>query len=269
MAVRYERDGNVATLTLDRPERRNAFNRAMKDRLIDCIAKADADDEVRAVIVTGAGNDFCVGADLSGGADALRTDTPGWRDGGGEVALCLFQCRKPVIAAITGSAIGVGVTMTLPMDIRLASEDARCGFVFARRGIVPESCSSWFLPRVVGIVRALEWTLTGRIVAVPEAQAAVLVNEVLPSASLLARARDRGGDRRAMLRCVRRDVAPTPVADARRGAPHGRPSHRERGARRAGACARRRRRDQCVSRQTPGAVPDAAQHGHATGLSLV
>ncbi len=205
----------ILTLTLDRPDRLNAFDAAMMNELIAAFDAADADDAVRVVIVTGAGRAFCAGADLSAGAQtfdyAARADRPDkqatprstdgetdWsdesvRDGGGRVTLRIFDCLKPVIAAINGPAVGIGATMLLPMDIRLAADTARIGFVFARRGITPEACSSWFLPRLVGISRALEWTCTGRIVAASDALAAGLVSAVhapddlLPAARALAR----------------------------------------------------------------------------------
>ena len=164
----YEVDEGVLTLTLNRPEKLNAFTRIMMDEMIDAFDRADADDNVRAIIVTGAGRAFCAGADLAAGgktfnADAREDQESGLnRDGGGLLTLRIYQCNKPVIAAVNGAAVGVGVTMTLPMDVRLASEFAKFGFVFARRGIVPEACSSWFLPRVVGVNQALEWAYSGR-----------------------------------------------------------------------------------------------------------
>src|SRR5437016_639207 len=194
--IRYEVDGPILTLTLNRPDKLNAFTVRMMHELIDAFDRADADDAVRVVIVTGAGRAFCAGADLSGGSGAfdhtsgskpLTIDTH--RDGGGLVVLRIFESKKPVIAAINGPAVGVGITMTLPMDVRLASTAARMGFVFARRGIVPEACSSWFLPRVVGISRAAEWVYTGRIFSAEEALAGGLVSRIVPPADLLATAR--------------------------------------------------------------------------------
>jgi enoyl-CoA hydratase/carnithine racemase len=192
----------VLTITLDRPERLNAFTVPMQRELCAAFDRADADPEVRAVVVTGRGRGFCAGADLAGGGDTFDIDAGSpatgsggdgpHRDEGGLVALRIFECTKPVIAAINGPAVGVGATMTLPMDVRLASETARFGFVFARRGIVPEACSSWFLPRVVGISTALEWTLTGRVFDAPEALERGLVRSVhahddlLPAALALA-----------------------------------------------------------------------------------
>ena len=183
----------VMTVTLNRPERLNAFTTQMMLDWLQLLDAIDADDEVRAVIVTGAGRGFCAGADLGGGGetfDASRQERiDEHRDGGGRVTLRLFECRKPVIAAINGPAVGVGITMTLPMDVRLASEEARFGFVFARRGIVPEAASSWFLPRVVGISQAMEWVTTGRVFGAAEALAGRLVSRVLPPGELLPAAR--------------------------------------------------------------------------------
>jgi enoyl-CoA hydratase/carnithine racemase len=194
---------HVLTLTLDRPERLNAFTGRMAAELIAAFDRADADDDVRAVVVTGAGRGFCAGADLAaGGATfdyderaaerAQGPDADPDRDRGGLVSLRIFECTKPVIGAINGPAVGVGATMTLPMDVRLASTAARIGFVFTRRGIVPEAASSWFLPRVVGISRAMEWVSTGRVFDAAEALDAGLVRsvhapeELLPAAYALA-----------------------------------------------------------------------------------
>ncbi|HUN69770.1 MAG TPA: crotonase/enoyl-CoA hydratase family protein [Burkholderiales bacterium] len=198
--IRYEVAERVATVTLNRPARLNAFTIRMRDELISAFERADADDEVRAVIVTGAGRAFCAGADLSGGSttfDYAKRGAAGseeaTRDGGGRVSLALYASRKPVIAAVNGAAVGVGVTMTLPMDIRIASSAAKFGFVFARRGIVPEACSSWFLPKVVGLSRAAEWLYTGRVFGADEALAGGLVSRVvapealMPTALALAR----------------------------------------------------------------------------------
>jgi enoyl-CoA hydratase/carnithine racemase len=174
----------------------------MQRQLVDAFDQADADPEVKVVVVTGRGRGFCAGADLEFGADTFDVgagspatgsgDRRPHRDEGGLLTLRIYQCTKPVIAAINGPAVGVGATMTLPMDIRLASESARFGFVFARRGIVPEACSSWFLPRVVGINTALEWTMTGRVFDASEALERGLVRSVhaaddlLPAAYALA-----------------------------------------------------------------------------------
>ncbi len=183
----------VLTLTLHRPERLNAFNTRMMEELLQVFDAADRDDEVRSVIVTGAGRAFCAGADLGTGGgtfDASRRESlEQHRDGGGRVTLRIFESKKPVIAAINGPAVGVGITMTLPMDVRLASRDARIGFVFARRGIVPEAASSWFLPRLVGISQAMEWVATGRVFGAEEALAGRLVSRVLAPEELLPAAR--------------------------------------------------------------------------------
>ena len=191
--ILYEAGEGVLTITLHRPEKLNAFTPTMMRELIDAFDRADADDGVRAVIVTGAGRAFCAGADLSGGGgtfdNTARDTLETHRDGGGLVALRIFESKKPVIAAINGPAVGVGITMTLPMDVRLASTAARMGFVFARRGIVPEACSSWFLPRVVGISRAAEWVYTGRVFSAEEALAGGLVSRVVAPADLLETAR--------------------------------------------------------------------------------
>ena len=193
--------GGVMTITLNRPDKLNALSRPMRNGLLAAFDQADNDDDVRAVIVTGAGRAFCAGADLSKGEDTfdyakrgeLRDDGLN-RDGGGLVALRIFTCKKPVIAAINGPAVGFGVTMTLPMDIRLASSEARMGLVFARRGVVPEACSSWFLPRIVGISKALEWTMSGRVFGADEAKTGGLVSEVLAPNDLLPRAREIAED---------------------------------------------------------------------------
>lgn len=213
----------VMTITLDRPANLNAFTVTMLRELHAALDHADADDDVRVVIFTGNGRAFCAVADLSAGAETFQYKRRGAdeaagggavegagrelfasmesdgaivqpdgeiRDGGGILTLRIFKCRKPVIAAINGAAVGVGATMTLPMDIRLAAEGARFGFVFNARGIVPEACSSWFLPRVVGINTALEWCYTARLVPAAEAQAAGLVRSVHPADELLPAARE-------------------------------------------------------------------------------
>jgi len=197
--ITYEVADRIATITLNRPEQLNAFTNTMMREVIDAFDRVDADDEVRVVIVTGAGRGFCAGADLSGGGETfsgggsdVQTDAGVPRDGGGLVTLRIFECTKPVIAAINGPAGGVGVTMTLPMDIRLASDGAKFGFVFARRGILTVACSSWFLPRLVGISQAAEWCYTGRVFPAGEALAGGLVrsvhapDELLPAARAIA-----------------------------------------------------------------------------------
>ena len=193
--LRTDLEEGVLTVTLDRPDRLNALSPQMGEDLIRLIDDVDANDEVRAVIVTGAGRGFCAGADLGGsGSEGGAFDRKGreareHRDEGGLITLRLFDSTKPWIAAINGPAVGVGVTMTLPMDVRLCSERARFGLVFARRGIVPEACSSWFLPRVVGIGRAMEWVATGRVFEAAEALDGGLVTRVLPHDDLLPTAR--------------------------------------------------------------------------------
>lgn len=208
----------IATLTLNRPDKLNAFTGRMMHEIISAFDETDARDDVKVVIVTGAGRAFCAGADLSAGAKTFDYDArdddkssragqaspvrpdgtvdyshEGVRDGGGRVTLRIFDSLKPVIGAINGPAVGIGVTMQLPMDIRIASENAKFGFVFARRGIVPEACSSWFLPRLVGISRAMEWCATGRVFDAAEALEGGLVRQVvspeqlMPTAIALAR----------------------------------------------------------------------------------
>jgi enoyl-CoA hydratase/carnithine racemase len=195
--ITYRVEEGVATITLNRADKLNAFTETMRDEVIDAFGRTDGDDRVRAVIVTGAGRGFCAGADLSAGAETFDYQARGKtaadevpRDGGGLVTLRIFDSCKPVIAAVNGPAVGIGVTMTLPMDIRLASEEARFGFVFARRGVVPEACSSWFLPRIVGISQALQWAYSGRVFGAEEALAGGLVNEVVAADALLPRARE-------------------------------------------------------------------------------
>jgi enoyl-CoA hydratase/carnithine racemase len=231
---------NVLTITLNRPDRLNAWTATMCRELIEALDLADADDEVRAIIVTGAGRGFCAGADLQAGGQTFDyrerrragvivagevPDGAAPRDNGGVFTLRVFECRKPVIAAINGPAVGIGATMTLPMDIRLAADDARIGFVFARRGIVPEACSSWFLPRLVGISRAMEWVATGRVFSAQEAFDAGLVRSLHPGAELLAAARSLAAE-------IAENAAPVSVALARRmlwtmlGAEHPMIAHR-------------------------------------------
>ena len=222
----------IATITLNRPDKLNAFTGRMMHEIIDAFDTTDADDSVKAVIVTGAGKGFCAGADLSSGGDTfakggsdVQTDQGVPRDGGGLVSLRIFDSLKPVIGAINGAAVGVGVTMTLPMDIRLASENARFGFVFAKRGIVPEACSSYFLPRIVGIQQATEWVFTGRVFPASEALDARLVRSVHPAGDLLPAAR-------GLAREIADNTAPVSVALSRRmlwrmlGASHPMEAHR-------------------------------------------
>ena len=198
--IELEINEGIATIWLNRPDKMNAFTERMRYEVIDALDRTDANDEVRAVIFTGRGRAFCAGADLSsgegtfsrGGSDVMgRNGVP--RDGGGTVSLRIYESKKPVIGAINGAAVGVGVTMTLPMDIRLASTAAKFGFVFSRRGIVPEAASSWFLPRLVGISQAMEWVASGEVFPAEEALAGGLVrsvhepDELLPAAYALAR----------------------------------------------------------------------------------
>ena len=193
--ILYDLEDSVLLITLNRPEILNAFNRDMMAEMIDALDKADADDNVRAIIVTGAGRGFCAGADLSAGGNTFNAEARDdredglHRDGGGRVTLRIFECKKPIIAAINGAAVGIGATMTLPMDIRLCSTKAKFGFVFARRGIVPEACSSYFLPRVVGISQALEWCYSGRVFPGDEALAGGLVRSIHQPDDLLAAAK--------------------------------------------------------------------------------
>ncbi|HTB69412.1 MAG TPA: crotonase/enoyl-CoA hydratase family protein [Solirubrobacteraceae bacterium] len=228
----------VLTITLNRPERLNAWTATMGRELIEAFDQADADDDVRAIIVTGAGRGYCAGADLAAGGETFDykaraeeaslltpADAGVPRDNGGQFTLRVFSCTKPVIGAINGPAVGVGATMTLPMDVRLAADDARMGFVFARRGIVPEACSSWFLPRVVGISRAMEWVATGRVFSAQEGLDAGLLRSLHSADELLPAAR-------ALAREIAENAAPVSVALARRlmwrmlGAEHPMVAHR-------------------------------------------
>ena len=184
--IAYTVSDGVATITLNRPARLNAFTPTMMSELIEAFDATDADDAVRAVIVTGAGRAFCAGADLGGGAATFRHGKePGTgtvpRDSGGRVVLRIFRSLKPVIAAINGPAVGVGASMTLPMDVRILADTAKVGFVFGARGIVPDGACTWFLPRIVGVSQALEWCLTGRVFAAGEALAGGLVRTVCPA----------------------------------------------------------------------------------------
>jgi enoyl-CoA hydratase/carnithine racemase len=191
--ILVDKSEGIQTITFNRPDRLNALNQQMLLDTLAALDEADADDDVRAVIVTGAGRGFCAGADLGAGGGTFdhsaREAREQHRDGGGLLTLRIFECKKPLIAAINGPAVGVGSTMTLAMDVRIASDQARFGFVFARRGIVPEAASSWFLPRVVGISQAMEWVATGRVFSAQEALAGRLVSRVVPHAELIATAR--------------------------------------------------------------------------------
>jgi enoyl-CoA hydratase/carnithine racemase len=212
--IEYEVADGILTITLNRPDRLNAFTLTMLGELLTAFDMADADDDVRAIVVTGAGRAFCAGADLEKGGETFdwrarqhSDEVP--RDGGGRVALRIFDSNKPVIAAINGPAVGVGITMTLPMDVRLVAEGAKIGFVFVRRGIVPEATSSWFLPRIVGISQAMEWVATGRVFDAEEALRGRLVRSVHPGAQLLPAAY-------SLAREIVEHTAPVSVAMARR-----------------------------------------------------
>jgi len=228
----YEVSEQIATITLSRPDKLNSFTNRMLKEIIAAFDESDADDNVRAVIVTGSGRAFCAGADLSGGGETfakggsdVNAKTGVMRDGGGLVSLRIFESKKPVIGAINGAAVGVGVTMTLPMDIRLASTASKFGFVFAKRGIVPEAASSWFLPRIVGISQATEWCFTGRMISADEAKEARLVRSVHAPEDLLPAAR-------AIAREIAENTAPVSVALSRQmlwrmlGADHPMQAHR-------------------------------------------
>ena len=228
----YEVSNNIATVTMHRPDKMNAFTGVMLNELLQVFDEIDTDDNVRAVIVTGSGRAFCAGADLSHGADTFsdgnlsgQTASSVRRDGGGMVTLRMFRCNKPIIGAINGAAVGIGATMTLPMDIRIAADTAKMGFVFTRRGIVPEACSSWFLPRLVGIAQAQEWVLTGRVFLADEALRGGLVRSIHPQAELLQVARDLAQE-------IVDNTAPVSVALARQmmwrmlGASHPMEAHR-------------------------------------------
>jgi len=231
--IRLEVEDGIATLTLNRPDKLNAFNTQMMQEMIAAFDQTDADDSVRVVIVTGAGRAFCAGADLSAGAATFDYSTRGGqdkeartvegvqRDGGGLLTLRIYDSLKPVIAAVNGPAVGVGVTMQLAMDIRMASTDAKYGFVFSRRGINPEACSSWFLPRLVGVQTALEWCYSGRVFPAQEAHERGLVRSLHAPDDLLPAAR-------ALAREIADNTAPglhrpDPAADLADG--RGKPSH--------------------------------------------
>jgi enoyl-CoA hydratase/carnithine racemase len=220
--ILYSVEEQILTITLNRPDKLNAYNATMQAELIDAFDKADADDNVRAIIITGAGRGFCAGADLSSGGNTFDRDARRGpvrrhadgsvdysdqqaRDGGGQVTLRMFKCLKPVIGAINGPAVGIGATMQLAMDIRIASENARFGFVFSQRGIVPEAASSWFLPRIVGISQALEWCYSGRVFPAQEALAGGLVSRVVPHDELIPAAR-------ALAKTFMEKTAPVSVA---------------------------------------------------------
>ncbi len=216
--ILYDVANGVATITLNRPEKMNAFTNVMMEEMCSAFDRVDADDEVRAVIVTGSGDRaFCAGADLTpdsggqvfaSGSAVEELSDERVRDSGGRLTLRIFQCTKPVIAAVNGAAVGIGATMQLAMDIRLASDAARFGFVFARRGIVPEAASSWFLPKIVGISQALEWCMTGRVFDAAEALAGGLVRSVHAPADLL-------GEAQKLAREIADNTSPVAVAMTR------------------------------------------------------
>ena len=259
--IRYEVADGVLTITLNRPDRLNAFTPTMQRELIEAFDRSDADDDVRAVIVTGEGRGFCAGADLAGGGSTFD-----WRerDGGrrGRSArrrrpgrAADLRLAKPVIAAINGPAVGVGITMTLPMDVRIAAAGTKIGFVFARRGIVPEACSSWFLPRLVGISQALEWVETGRVFSSEEALAGGLVRSLHPADEVLAAARALASEIASEDGAgVRGAGAPDDVDDARRRAPDGGAPGRLAGDVRPRPVGRRARGSRVVPREAAGAV---------------
>jgi enoyl-CoA hydratase/carnithine racemase len=230
--IAYEVSEGIATITLHRPDKMNAFTGRMMHEIISALDMTDADDNVKVVIFTGSGRAYCAGADLSSGGETfakggsdVQTKQGVPRDGGGLVSLRIFESLKPVIGAINGAAVGVGVTMTLPMDIRLASDTAKFGFVFAKRGIVPEACSSYFLPRIVGIQKATEWVFTGRVFSAQEAVEGGLVRSVHPADELLTVARE-------LAREIAENTSPVSVALSRRmlwrmlGASHPMEAHR-------------------------------------------
>lgn len=269
--LRWDLSGPVLTLTLHRPERMNAMTRAMRRELCRALDLADAQDAVRAIVITGAGRAFCAGFDLSEGArafdpaaaarDAESGEEPG-RDGGGVLALRLFASTKPLIAAVNGAAVGIGASMLLPMDIRIASRDARFGFVFARRGIVPDACASWFLPRVAGISKALEWSMGGHVFDAEEARAGGLVSELCEPGELLARAQSLAAE-------IATHAAPVSVALTRQlmwrmlGAAHPMEAHRlESAALRArGASADAAEGVASFREKRPARFPDAVSTG--------
>jgi enoyl-CoA hydratase/carnithine racemase len=267
--IRYDVADHLAVVTLDRPDHLNAFTTTMMRELIEAFDQVDADDDVRAVIVTGAGRAFCAGADLSGGANTfarggsdVQSDAGVPRDGGGLVALRIYRSTKPVIGAINGAAVGVGVTMTLPMDVRVASSAAKFGFVFARRGIVPEACSTWFLPRVVGISRAAEWCYTGRVFGAAEALDGGLVRSVHEPDELLDAARTLATE-------IAANTSPVSVALTRQmlwrmlGASHPMEAHRvdSRGVQSRGVSADAREGVSSFLEKRPADYPDRVSEG--------
>lgn len=213
--ILYDVKDRILTITLNRPEKLNAFTGTMMTEMIDALDRANKDDDIRAIVITGAGRAFCAGADLSSGSGTFDRQSGGGkplelsderiRDGGGLLTLKIYESLKPVIGAINGPAVGIGVTMQCAMDIRIASDQARFGFVFSRRGIVPEAASSWFLPKIVGIAQALEWTFTGRVFDAQEALRGGLVKQVVAPDKLLETAY-------ALAAEIRDNTAPVSVA---------------------------------------------------------
>lgn len=193
--IRYEKENGIGLIVMNRPEKLNAYTPLMGQEIIQALDQADEDDEIRVLIFTGAGRGFCAGADLSAGGGSVFSQGADsineFRDGGGVLNLRIFEMKKPVIAAINGPAVGIGATMTLPMDIRMASESAKMGFVFTRRAIAPDGCCTWFLPRVVGIGQAAEWLISGRVFSAQEALQTGLVLRVLPADDLLPAAMEK------------------------------------------------------------------------------
>ena len=210
--IKYEVAERILTITLNRPDKLNAYTEFMRDEIINALDHADDDDNIRAIIVTGEGRAFCAGMDLGNkGATFDSSSAVGddeFRDGGGQLALRIFKCKKPIIAAINGPAVGVGCTMTLPMDIRIASTNAKMGIVFVRRGVLVDACSSWFLSKVLGIGRALEWALTGRVFSAQEAYEGGLLNHLVAPEELIPTAR-------AIAKDIAENTAPVSVAITR------------------------------------------------------
>ncbi len=209
--IKYEVEDRILTITLNRPEQMNTYNMTQHYELIDAFDQADNDDNIRAIIITGAGKAFCAGMDLSekgSSFDASSVSIEDYRDGGGMLALRMYQCKKPLIGAINGAAVGIGCTMTLPMDVRIASTKAKMGIVFVRRGVLIDACSSWFLSKVLGIGRALEWALTGRVFTAQEAYEGGLLNYVVEPEELIPKAR-------AIAKEIAENTAPVSVAITR------------------------------------------------------
>jgi enoyl-CoA hydratase/carnithine racemase len=267
--ILYEVSEGIATITLNRPDKLNAFTGRMMHEIISALDITDADDDVKVVIFTGAGRAYCAGADLSSGGDTfskggsdVQTKQGVPRDGGGLVSLRIFNSQKPVIGVINGAAVGVGVTMTLPMDFRLASDTAKFGFVFAKRGIVPEACSSYFLPRLVGISQATEWVYTGRVFGAEEALAGGLVRSVHSGDDLMKTAR-------GIAREIVDNTAPVSVAMSRRmlwqmlGASHPMEAHRadSRGIMERGRSADSKEGVMSFLEKRPAVYPDKVSDG--------